>query len=79
MSIESARITIDAMSCGDCDCGACLSAAVAAIDAIDGVVYVGFDRRGPAFNVRYYRSTADAAALHEAVRSCGLVIVPTPN
>jgi hypothetical protein len=78
MSIEITRITIDALSCGDCDCGACLTTAVAALKAFDGVVYVGFDRRRMEFAVRHEESTTGTAALHETVQSCGLIVIPIP-
>jgi len=79
MSIESTRIAIDALSCGDCDCGACLTSAVAALKAFDGVVNVSFDRRKLEFIVRYEESVTDTVVLHEAVQSCGLVVIPTPT
>jgi hypothetical protein len=78
MPIESTRITIDALSCGDCDCGACLTSAVAALNAFGGVIYGGFDRRHLCFKVRYNESVTDEAALHEVVQSCGLIVIPTP-
>ena len=77
MSIEVARIAVDSLSCSDCDCGACLTATVAAIKGIDGVVYVGTDRRRLALVVRYDGTRTDAEALNEAVRSCGLSIAPS--
>jgi hypothetical protein len=79
MPIESTRITIDALSCGDCDCGACLTSAFAALNTFDGVVYVGFDRRHLRFKVRYHESVTEEAALHEVVQSCGLIVIPTPT
>ena len=78
MSIETTRIAIDALSCGDCDCGACLTSAVAALNAFDDVAHVRFDRRKLEFIVRYEESITDTVALHEAVKSCGLIVIPTP-
>jgi hypothetical protein len=67
MSIEITRITIDALSCGDCDCGTCLTSAVAAPKAFDDVVYVGFDRLRMEFAVRHEESVLGTAALHQTV------------
>jgi hypothetical protein len=75
MSIETARITVDALSCGDCDCGVCLTSAVAALKSFDGVVHVGFDRRRLYFTVRYEESITEETALREAVQSCGLIVI----
>jgi copper chaperone CopZ len=77
MSIEVTRIAVDGLSCHDCDCGACLTAAVAAIKAINGVVHVGIDRRRLTTLVRYDESEADTAALRHAVMSSGLIVAPS--
>jgi copper chaperone CopZ len=74
MPIEVARIAVDGLSCHDCDCGACLTSAVAALKAIDGVVHVGIDRRRMTFVVRHDGTEANPAALRRAVRSSGLSI-----
>jgi len=74
MPIEVTRIAVDGLSCCDCDCGACLSAAVGSLKAIDGVVYVGVDRRRLTFVVRYDDSRTNPADLREAVLSSGLSI-----
>lgn len=73
--IEVTRIAVDGLSCHDCDCGACLTAAVGAIKAIDGVVHVGIDRRRLTIVVRYEDSEVDPAMLLNAVLSSGLSIV----
>jgi copper chaperone CopZ len=75
MNIEVTRIAVDGLSCHDCDCGACLSAAVAAIKAISGVVHVGIDRRQRTILVRYDTSETDPVALRDAVVSSGLSVV----
>ena len=74
MSIEVTRIAVDGLSCHDCDCGACLTAAVAAIKAVSGVVHVGIDRRRPTILVRYEESVTDPVTLRNAVMSSGLSI-----
>jgi copper chaperone CopZ len=74
MSIEVTRIAVDGLSCHDCDCGVCLTAAVAAIKAINGVVYVGIDRRRLTILVRYEESATDPATVRSAVMSSGLSI-----
>jgi copper chaperone CopZ len=74
MPIEATRIAVDGLSCCDCDCGACLSAAVSSLKAIDGVVYVGIDRRSLTFVVRYDDTKTDPTVLREAVLSSGLSI-----
>lgn len=74
MSVEFVRIAVDGLSCHNCDCGACLTAAVAAIEAINGVVYVGIDRRTLSLVVRYDTSQTDPVVLQNAVRSSGLGI-----
>lgn len=74
MPIEITHIAVDGLSCVECDCGACLSSAVAALKAIGGVVHVGVDRRGMTFVVRHDGSVADEAALRTAVLSSGLSI-----
>jgi hypothetical protein len=79
MSIEVTRISVDGLSCQDCDCGSCLTGAVAALKAINGVVYVGIDRRRLAFVVRYDESETDAVSLRNAVLSSGLVIAVSEN
>lgn len=74
MPIEVARIAVDGLSCLDCDCGACLTSAVAALKATDGVVHVGIDRRRLTFVVRHDGSVTNPAALRRAVLSSGLSI-----
>jgi len=76
MSIHVARIIVDGLTCQDCDCGSCASAAVAAIKELDGVVYVGIDRRSPAFIVRYQDSRARPESMRSAVTAAGLTIDP---
>jgi copper chaperone CopZ len=51
-----------------------LTAAIAAIKAIDGVVHVGIDRRRLTILVRFNERETDAAELHGAVLSSGLSI-----
>lgn len=77
MSFEVTRIAVDGLSCRDCDCGACLTATVAALKAVNGVLYVGIDRRRPTLIVRYDASETDPAFLHKAVLSSGLSIAPS--
>lgn len=79
MRIEVTRIAIDGLSCLDCDCGACLTAAVAAVKAIDGVVFVGIDRGRLALVVRYDDTRTDPAALRCAVLSSGLTVDASPT
>jgi copper chaperone CopZ len=74
MPIEATRIAVDSLSCHDCDCGACLTATVAAMKVIEGVVYVGVDRRRLTLNVRYDDSRTGPDALREAVHSSGLSV-----
>jgi copper chaperone CopZ len=74
MPIEVARIPIDGLSCHECDCGACLGAAVAAIKEINGVVHVGIDRRRLIIHVRYDEAETDPAVFRDAVVSSGLGI-----
>ena len=78
MCIEITRIAIADLSCGDCDCGACLTSAVAALKAFDDVVYVGFDRLRMEFSVRHEESITGMAVLHETVQSCGLIVILNP-
>jgi len=53
-------------------CGRCLSAAVATLEAIDGVLHVGVDRRRLMLIVRHDEHRTDPAALRAAVRYGGL-------
>ena len=76
MQIHVARIIVDGLTCQDCDCGSCASAAVAAIKQLEGVVYVGVDRRHPAFIVRYQDSTVGPEAMRSAVIAAGLTLDP---
>lgn len=77
MPIEITRIPVDALTCHECDCGACLAAAVTAVKAINGVVYVGIDRRQWEIVVRHDESLAGESDLRDAVLSSGLTIKPS--
>ena len=53
MTIQRERIPVTHLTCIGCDCGACVTEAVAKIGACSGVLYVGIDRCLPGFVVRF--------------------------
>jgi copper chaperone CopZ len=72
MPNEVARIPVVDLKCQGCNCGACVTDAIASIKAIDGVVYVGVDRLRSTFVVRYDGSAAEPEELRSAITDVGL-------
>ncbi|MCL1599415.1 MAG: hypothetical protein M3094_09540 [Actinomycetia bacterium] len=53
MTTQRERIPVTRLTCVGCDCGACVTEAVAKIGMRSGVLYVGIDRFLPGFVVRF--------------------------
>lgn len=63
---------VSSLNCGGCDCGACLSETVAAIEQLDGAIHVRVDRTRTRFVVRCDAMSVDALELQELVQSAKL-------
>jgi cation transport ATPase len=63
---------VSSFNCAGCDCGACLSDAIRAVEGIDGVLHVRVDRTRTQLVVRYDPTTADAGEFLDQIRGAKL-------
>ena len=72
MTPTVSHIPMSSFNCAGCDCGACLSDAVRAVEAIDGVLHVRVDRSRIRLVVRYDATMADADEFVDRIRTAKL-------
>ncbi len=76
MSTQRQTIPVARLTCPGCDCGACVTEAVARIGALDGVVYVGIDRLRPGFVVRFSDDDVDLESIRGIIEGAQLDVAP---
>lgn len=67
MTTQLERIRVVSLTCSGCDCGACVTEALANIWSRAGVIYVGVDRLLPGFVVRFDACTGDLEAIRSVI------------
>jgi len=74
MEIAETRINLAALTCPGCDCGECVTGALADIGALSGVDHVRVDRRRTQIVVRHVPDDVSPDQLHDIVEERGLEV-----